>query len=315
MAAKILLVGSVMMDLILRCERAPEPSESVLGHDYRNAPGGKGSNAAVAAARAGAQVAAYASVGNDTNGDYLLDRWNDEGVDTTHVLRRDGNTGFVAITLEDNGQNRLIIFPGVNMETPPDALEAAFDAGCDAVLLQFEIPAETNMRAIEIANERGVTTVLDAGPATKNGLDGLPPVTILSPNETETRALVDIYPADEESCREAAKRLQEKNGCRYVVLKLGERGSYIYGDGVDTLVRRRLHRYAGQGVRRNRRHRCGRPVRRRVRCTHLHQVGRPAVAAVRSRDRRADGRAGLSPVRGPERASLASLPATRRCRQ
>ena len=236
MAAKILLVGSVMMDLILRCERAPEPSESVLGHDYRNAPGGKGSNAAVAAARAGAQVAAYASVGNDTNGDYLLDRWKDEGVDTTHVLRRDGNTGFVAITLEDNGQNRLIIFPGVNMETPPDALEAAFDAGCDAVLLQFEIPAETNKRAIEIANERGVTTVLDAGPATKNGLDGLPPVTILSPNETETRALVDIYPADEESCREAAKRLQEKNGCRYVVLKLGERGSYIYGDGVDTLV-------------------------------------------------------------------------------
>lgn len=236
MAAKILLVGSVMMDLILRCERAPEPSESVLGHDYRNAPGGKGSNAAVAAARAGAQVAAYASVGNDTNGDYLLDRWNDEGVETSHVLRRDGNTGFVAITLEDNGQNRLIIFPGVNMETPPDALEAAFDAGCDAVLLQFEIPSATNKRAIEIANERGVITVLDAGPATKNGLDGLPPVTVLSPNETETRALVDIYPADEESCREAAKRLQEKNGCRFVVLKLGERGSYIYGDGIDTMV-------------------------------------------------------------------------------
>ncbi|MBK8446178.1 MAG: ribokinase [Micropruina sp.] len=236
MAAKILLVGSVMMDLILRCERAPEPSESVLGHDYRNAPGGKGSNAAVAAARAGARVAAYATVGNDTNGDYLLQRWTDEGVDTTHVLRREGNTGFVAITLEDNGQNRLIIFPGVNMQTPPDELEAAFDAGCDAVLLQFEIPAETNRRAIEIANLRGVITVLDAGPATKNGLDGLPPVTILSPNETETKALVDIYPADEETCREAAKRLQQKNGCTYVVLKLGDRGSYIYGEGVDTLV-------------------------------------------------------------------------------
>ncbi len=236
MSAKILLVGSVMMDLILRCERAPEPSESVLGHDYRNAPGGKGSNAAVAAARAGAQVAAYASVGNDSNGDYLLERWHEAGVDTTHVLRRDGNTGFVAITLEDNGQNRLIIFPGVNMETPPDELEAAFDAGCDAVLLQFEIPAATNKRAIEIANERGVITVLDAGPATKNGLDGLPPVTILSPNETETKALVDIYPGDEDSCREAAKRLQQKNGCTYVVLKLGERGSYIYGEDVDTFV-------------------------------------------------------------------------------
>lgn len=91
---------------------------------------------------------------------------------------------------------RLIIFPGVNMETPPDALEAAFDAGCDAGLLRYSSrfrPRRTCVRS-EIANERGVTTVLDAGPATKNGLDGLPPVTILSPNETETRALVDIYP-------------------------------------------------------------------------------------------------------------------------
>ena len=86
MAAKILLVGSVMMDLILRCERAPEPSESVLGHDYRNAPGGKGSNAAVAAARTGAEVSAYATVGNDSNGEYLLDCWKKEGVDTTFTI-------------------------------------------------------------------------------------------------------------------------------------------------------------------------------------------------------------------------------------
>jgi ribokinase len=236
MAAKILLVGSVMMDLILRCERAPQPSESVLGHDYRNAPGGKGSNAAVAAARAGAKVAAYATVGNDTNGDYLLDRWKDEGVDTEYTLRRDGNTGFVAITLEDNGQNRLIIFPGVNMETPPDELEKAFEGGFDAVLLQFEIPSETNKRAIEIANERGVVTVLDAGPVRAGALDGLPPVTILSPNETETKALVGVYPGDDATCREAAQKLMEINHPKYVVLKLGDRGSYIYGEGIDTLV-------------------------------------------------------------------------------
>jgi ribokinase len=236
MTAKILMVGSVMMDLILRCERAPEPSESVLGHDYRNAPGGKGSNAAVAAARAGAQVSAYATVGNDTNGDYLLDRWSDEGIDITHTLRRDGNSGFVAITLEDNGQNRLIIFPGVNLLTPPDGLEAAFDDGAQAVLMQFEISPETNRRAIEIANERGVITVLDAAPANREALVGLPPVTILSPNETETQTLVGVYPGDEETCREAARLLQEMNGAKYIVLKLGDRGSYIYGDGIDTLV-------------------------------------------------------------------------------
>jgi len=237
MAARILLVGSVMMDLILRCERAPEPSESVLGHDYRNAPGGKGSNAAVAAARAGAKVSAYATLGKDTNGEYLLDCWKKEGVDTTHTLFKDGaNTGFVAITLEDNGQNRLIIFRGANMLTPPDGLDKAFEDPFDAVLLQFEIPFETNKRAIEIANEKGVITVLDAGPAQHYDLENLPPVTILSPNETETKALVGIYPADHETCLEASKKLMERNKCKYVVLKLGDRGSYIYGEGLDVMV-------------------------------------------------------------------------------
>lgn len=236
MAAKILLVGSVMMDLILRCERAPEPSESVLGHEYSNAPGGKGSNAVVAAAKAGAQTAAYATVGNDSNGDYLIEKWEAVGVDTTYTQRKYGNTGFVAITLEDSGQNRLIIFPGVNMETTPDQLEAAMDAGADAILMQFEIPDQTNIKAIELANERGIITVLDAGPARKDGLNGYPPVTVLSPNETETKALVGIYPEDEETCRSAAQALQELNGCKYVVLKLGERGSYIYGEGIDTMI-------------------------------------------------------------------------------
>ncbi len=79
-----------MMDLILRCKRAPEPSESVLGHDYSNAPGGKGSNAAVAAARSGAKVSAYATLGKDANGEYLLDCWTKEGVDTKHVIVKEG---------------------------------------------------------------------------------------------------------------------------------------------------------------------------------------------------------------------------------
>ncbi len=237
MAARILLVGSVMMDLILRCERAPQPSESVLGHDYRNAPGGKGSNAAVAAARAGAKVSAYATVGKDSNGEYLLEKWKEAGIDTTHTIVKEGaNTGFVAITLEDSGQNRLIIFPGANMLTPPDKLEEALQEPFDAILLQFEIPFETNVRAIELANQKGIITVLDAGPAQSYDLEKLPPVTILSPNETETQALVDIYPADIDTCRAATQKLQERNGCKYVVLKLGDRGSYLYGEGLDQLV-------------------------------------------------------------------------------
>lgn len=237
MSVRILMVGSVMMDLILRCERAPKPSESVLGHDYSNAPGGKGSNAAVAARRAGAEVACYSTVGKDANGEYLLNKWKEAGINTEYVIEREGaNSGFVAITLEDSGQNRLIIFPGANMLTPPDQLEEVFKDHFDAVLLQFEIPFETNKRAIEIANEKGIITVLDAGPAQKYDLETLPPVTILSPNETETEALVGIYPKDHESAREAAKLLQARNGSKYVVLKMGENGSYLYGEGFDEMV-------------------------------------------------------------------------------
>jgi ribokinase len=191
----------------------------------------------VAAARAGAHVSAYATVGKDANGEYLLARWKDEGVDTKHTIVREGaNTGFVAITLEDSGQNRLIIFPGANMLTPPDQLEEAFQDPFDAVLLQFEIPFETNARAIELANSKGIITVLDAGPAQKYDLEKLPPVTILSPNETETKALVGIYPSDEATMKEASMKLAERNGCKYVVLKLGDRGSYIYGEGLEVLV-------------------------------------------------------------------------------
>ena len=122
------------------------------------------------------------------------------------------------------------------MLTPPDGLDKAFEDPFDAVLLQFEIPFETNKRAIEIANEKGVITVLDAGPAQPYDLENLPPVTILSPNETETKALVGIYPADHETCLEASKKLMERNKCKYVVLKLGDRGSYIYGEGLDVMV-------------------------------------------------------------------------------
>src|SRR5699024_9778791 len=99
-----------------------------------------------------------------------------------------------------------------------------------------EIPFETNKKAIELANEKGIITVLDAGPAQKYDLEGLPPVTSLSPNETETEALVGIYPKDQDSAREASKKLMERNGSKYVVLKMGDKGSYLYGEGFDEMV-------------------------------------------------------------------------------
>lgn len=237
MAAKIMMVGSVMMDLILQMKRAPGPSESVLGTTYGNAPGGKGSNAAVAAARLGADVSAYATLGKDANGEELIACWQREGINTDYAQLKEGaGTGLAVILLEEGGKNRIVIYTGANMETMPDALEKAFEQPVDALLLQLEIPLETNIKAVELAQKKGIITVLDAGPAQEYPLERLKGLTILSPNETETKALTGIFPDDIESCREASKKLMERNDCRYVVLKMGDRGSYIYGDGIDVLV-------------------------------------------------------------------------------
>ena len=237
MQTKILMVGSVMMDLILTMDRAPELSESVLGEIYGNACGGKGSNAAVAASRLGAKVSVFGTLGKDGNGDVLVDMLSSEGINTKNLKLKEGaHSGFVVILLEKGGKNRLVICPGANMETTPEGLEEVFEEDFDALLLQLEIPLEANIAAVKLAQEKGVITVLDAGPAQEYPLEKLKGLTILSPNETETKALTGIYPADLETCRAAAKVLHQRNDCKFVVLKLGDRGSYIYGDGIDELV-------------------------------------------------------------------------------
>lgn len=237
MATKILMVGSIMMDSIYQVDRAPELGESVLGVVLGNACGGKGSNAAVAAARLGAKVTAYGTLGQDANGEELDTMLSSEGLDTRFLVKKEGSaSGSVVIILEKGGKNRLVICPGANMETTPDGLKDVFADEFDALLLQLEIPLEANIAAVKLAQEKGVITVLDAGPAQEYPLEELKGLTILSPNETETKALTGIYPSDHETCREAAKILINRNECEFVVLKLGENGSYIYGNGIDEII-------------------------------------------------------------------------------
>ena len=122
------------------------------------------------------------------------------------------------------------------METTPEGLEEVFKDDFDALLLQLEIPLEANIAAVKLAQKHGVMTVLDAGPAQEYPLEELKGLTILSPNETETKVLTGIYPADHKTCKEAAEILAKRNECEFVVLKLGENGSYIYGNGIDEMI-------------------------------------------------------------------------------
>lgn len=238
MAAKILMVGSIMIDLILQMPRVPHPSESILGTKYSNAGGGKGSNSAVAAAKVGGDVSVCCTMGKDSNGEALLGMLKDVNVDTSKVKLVEGaNTGMAVIMLEESGMNRIAIYTGANDLTAPADAENAF-AGkeYDALMMQLEVPLETNVRAFEIAKAKGMITCLDCGPAQDYPIEKFDGITILSPNETETDALVGILPTDEESCIAASKILKERSNCKYVVLKMGDKGSFIYGEGICQMV-------------------------------------------------------------------------------
>ena len=106
----------------------------------------------------------------------------------------------------------------------------------DAVMMQLEIPVESNVKAFELAKAKGMITCLDCGPAQPYPIEKFQGITILSPNETETDALVGILPVDDETCLAASKILKESSNCKYVVLKMGEKGSYIYGEGLAQMV-------------------------------------------------------------------------------
>ena len=238
MAAKVLMMGSIMMDLILQMPRVPRPSESILGTTYSNAGGGKGSNSAVAAAKAGAEVSVCATLGKDANGEALLGMLKDVGIDVSNLKMKEGeNTGLAVIMLEEDGMNRIAIYTGANMATTPQAACDAFEGKeYDALMMQLEVPLESNVHAFEMAKARGMITCLDCGPAQEYPIEKFQGITILSPNETECDALCGILPVDEKTGEEASRLLMERSGCKYVVLKMGEKGSFVYGEGICQMV-------------------------------------------------------------------------------
>ncbi len=229
----IVVVGSVNMDLVVKCERLPREGETLFGEEFQMIPGGKGANQAVAAARLGARVVMAGRVGDDAFGEQLLANLRREGVDTS-PFRVDpaAATGAALITIVASGDNSIVVAPGANMRMEPadlDALAPALDEA-DALVTQFEAPLPVVERALELAAERGVVSVLDAGPATDCPARILAKADVVSPNETETEALTGIAVADLDSARRAAQRLLDM-GVRCAALKLGAQGCLVASAG------------------------------------------------------------------------------------
>jgi len=227
--ARITVVGSLNMDLVVRAPHLPVPGETIIGSDFRTIPGGKGANQAVAAARLGTQVTMIGRVGDDDFGRAQLRNLNELGVDTTHVIvDRETATGIALITLDANGQNTIVLASGANMCLTREDISVAQDVivRSDVLVLQLESPLEVVTHAIDMAHAEGVKVILNPAPARPLPNETLAKLDYLIPNESETALLTGIEVADLDSAREATERLREK-GVGTVILTLGARGAFL----------------------------------------------------------------------------------------
>jgi ribokinase len=226
---RILVVGSVNMDLVMEMDRLPEAGESLLGRRYSYIPGGKGANQAVAAARLGAAVTFVGRVGSDAHGSTLREHLARETIDCGLLaVDEAAQTGFAAIPVEPGGRNRIVVYAGANLTIRAQDVRRAFERPFDALVVNLEISPDIVEEACREAGRRAVPVILDAGPVRELDLRRLGGLHVLSPNETETRAYSGLPCGSEPEAALASRRLAEMTGCRFVALKLGERGAYLY---------------------------------------------------------------------------------------
>jgi ribokinase len=229
---RLLVIGSVNMDLVVRVDHVPVPGENVRGERLEMIPGGKGANQAVACARLGADTTFLARVGDDPFGRRLVDGLADAGVRTDAVETVTGcASGAAMILVEAGGENAIVITPGANGWLGPDDVDAAraLIADADAVVLQLEIPADTVGRAIRLAREVGTPTVVDAGPPRLPVDEAVLEADVLTPNEAEAAALLGVE-AGARSAEDLARMLLD-HGPGAVVVKAGARGAVVADEG------------------------------------------------------------------------------------
>ncbi len=230
---RIVVVGSVNTDLVVRGPRIPVPGETVTGGTFLRADGGKGANQAVAAARLGADVALVARVGEDDLGTDSVAGLRREGIDVGHVTTDpEQPTGVALIMVDRAGENSILVAPGANARLEVEDVEAARSAieSADVLLTQLESPLEAVQRAVDIAGAAGVTVILNPAPARPLPESLLAGVHVLTPNRTEAALLSN------ETDPGAAANALRAMGCGTIVVTLGAEGALLASEGERVLL-------------------------------------------------------------------------------
>ena len=227
--APLLIVGSSNMDLTIRAERLPGPSETLLGGDYTSYPGGKGANQAVGLARLGAEVRFLSRVGRDHYGQQLLEHMEHEGVDTTWVeAAPDAPTGLAMITVDEAGTRSVVVSPGAANGLDEASVENFLqEAPAGALLLtQLEIPAATVAKLFRLCRRRDLRTLLNASPAVALPDEVLRLTDLLVLNQAELKALSGSSAQHMETAAAAARKLLAR-GVGTVLVSMGARGALV----------------------------------------------------------------------------------------
>lgn len=211
---ELLVVGSANLDLVFRAHRLPAPGETLLGHEFATHPGGKGANQAVAAGKLGGEVAIAGCVGQDPNGQVLLESLENAGVSTRHLLRSETSpSGTAGIFVGEQGANMIVVAPGANAEvTAGQVVEAVQQTQPNVVLAQLEVPIEAVVAAGKVCK-----LVLNPAPARDLPSELVQSCFLLTPNEGELLSLTGKSGVD------GAQALLQQ-GAENVVVTLGENG-------------------------------------------------------------------------------------------
>jgi ribokinase len=234
MSGRIVVVGSLNMDLVGCAARIPVPGETIIGHTFFDTPGGKGANQAYAAARLGGRVMMLGCVGQDDFGRRMRANLETVGCDTTYVRAlADTPSGIALIFVGDVGENSIMVVPGANHRLSPAELKRSDNAWADAaiVLLQLESPLATVTAAAQRARRAGAIAILDPAPAQQLEDKLLRTVDVLTPNETEAAILAGLQPSrlTAEDAISIARRLRAR-GPASVIVKLGAQGCLLLSD-------------------------------------------------------------------------------------
>lgn len=230
---EIVVIGSLNMDLVANVQSMPKVGETVSGSDFYQIPGGKGANQAVAIGRLGGKVNMIGKVGDDGFGEILLDGLKEDKIHTDGLdIEKNTATGVALITVNQEGNNSIVVVPGANGNVSCDDIEKNIEIieKSQITVFQLEIPLQTVKYALNRAKELGKYTILNPAPAKKLDDDMIKNIDLLIPNETELEVLSGIEIKEKDDFIKAAKMLVEK-GVKELIVTMGEKGSlYVSRD-------------------------------------------------------------------------------------